>query len=445
MKRLLAGKHVEVHNVYISSHTPVDDWEVLRKPMQLTERNPIKMKVYYLADHNFTEEKTRFFTSIRSSSNDMELITELSETDKEERIQHYRRFLADKLYNKRKEMDEIFSFGKPFLTYFILVINLIVFFMLERSGSSTSIENLIDFGAKYNPAIIENGEWWRIISSMYLHIGFLHLFMNMLAVYYLGTLVERIYGSWRFLSIYFLAGIGGGLASFAFTTSVSAGASGALFGLFGAILFFGLMNKKIFFQTLGSGVLLLIGINIVFGFAIPQIDMGAHLGGLIAGFLASAIFHLPRNKNFRMQFSAFIVYLAMIYGLTIFGIQNNLNTQSYQLMQLEELIMQDQYDQVVEIATDALEVDGDLDSSILFQRSYAYIEMNETDKAIHDLEKSIEFDDALPEAYHNLAMLYYDKGDTDKAVDAIENAYQMRPDDEAFIDLYEEITGKSTE
>src|SRR5690625_7775775 len=96
--------------------------------------------------------------------------------------------------------------------------------------------------------------------------------MNMLALYYLGTAVERIYGPRKFLFIYTLGGVVGGLASFAFTVNVSAGASGAIFGLFGALLFFGLTYKKIFFQTMGKGLLILIGINVVFGFVVPQID-----------------------------------------------------------------------------------------------------------------------------------------------------------------------------
>src|SRR5690625_7002938 len=106
---------------------------------------------------------------------------------------------------------------------------------------------------------------------MFLHIGLLHLIMNMIAVFYLGTLVERIYGSFRFFIIYMLAGIGGGVASFAFSMNVSAGASGALFGLFGALLFFGLIYKRLFFQTFGMNLLFLIGFNIVFGFTFSSI------------------------------------------------------------------------------------------------------------------------------------------------------------------------------
>src|SRR5699024_640721 len=149
--------------------------------------------------------------------------------------------LALFITNKRKKEENVFSFGRPKLVYILLVINLFMYFVLQANGGSESIETLIKYGAKYNPAILKYEEWWLFVRSMFLHIGFIHLLMNMLAVYYLGTLVERIYGSLRFIVIYFLAGIGAGFASFAFTTSVSAGASGALFGLFGALLFFGLI------------------------------------------------------------------------------------------------------------------------------------------------------------------------------------------------------------
>src|SRR5690625_6084003 len=139
-----------------------------------------------------------------------------------------------------------------------------MFFILEINGGSTDVETLIQFGAKYNPAMID-GEWWRLISSMFLHIGFFHLAMNMLALYYLGVAVERIYGSRRFLMIYFLAGIAGSLTSFAFSINVSAGASGAIFGLFGAMLFFGIIHKKVFFQTMGRNIITIVAINIKIG------------------------------------------------------------------------------------------------------------------------------------------------------------------------------------
>src|SRR5690625_2872345 len=141
------------------------------------------------------------------------------------------------------------------------------------------VSNLINMGAKYNPAMIE-GEWWRAFTSMFLHIGFLHLFMNMLALYFLGVLLERIYGTKRIIVIYILSGIGGSLTSFALSISISAGASGALFGLFGALLFFGVDYINLFFQTMGKNVIFILIFNLVIGIVIPNIDMGAHLGGV---------------------------------------------------------------------------------------------------------------------------------------------------------------------
>src|SRR5699024_2809196 len=229
-------------------------------------------------------------------------------------IRYYKHELKRLLHHKRTEIENVFSRGKPIFTYGLLILNMLMFLLLERHGGSMNTETLIDFGAKYNPSIID-GQWWRIFSAMFLHIGFLHLFMNMLALYYLGTAVEKIYGSARFLVIYVLAGIGGGLASFAFTTNISAGASGALFGLFGALLFFGVIYKKLFFQTMGRGLLVIIGINIVLGFSVQQIDMGAHLGGLVTGFVASALVHLPKKKHAGIQLVGFVIYTAIIFGL----------------------------------------------------------------------------------------------------------------------------------
>src|SRR5699024_11482432 len=100
-------------------------------------------------------------------------------------------------------------FGKPYFTFLLIAINIFLFILLEFRGGSMDVPNLINMGAKYNPAMIE-GEWWRAFTSMFLHIGFLHLFMYMLALYFLGVLIERIYVTLRFIVFYILTGICGG-------------------------------------------------------------------------------------------------------------------------------------------------------------------------------------------------------------------------------------------
>ncbi|RKQ37794.1 rhomboid family intramembrane serine protease [Oceanobacillus halophilus] len=439
MKKLLRGRDIEVHNIYISTYTPVDDWEILKKPMQLKEKKPVKMKIYYLHDEEYFDELVRIQTSLQIS--EFHLEDQPTEDEMETEIDAFKKYFFQLLEDKRKETQEIFTYGKPRFTYLLITVNLIVFFLLEKYGSSTSIDTLIDFGAKYNPAIIEDRQWWRIFSSMFLHIGLLHLFMNMLAVYYLGTLIERIYGSLRFLLIYFLAGVGGGIASFAFTTSVSAGASGVIFGLFGALLFFGLNYKQIFFRTMGVNVLMILAINIVVGLTVQQIDMAAHLGGLLAGFIASAIFHLPKKKNMNIQLLAIFIYIASLLGFVYIGVVNNLNNQSYHLQLIEKSLTEKNYEDVVKLATTALDKEGDHEGVLLFQRSYAYIELNEIDLAIKDLEESISYE-SLPEAHYNLALLYYNNEQMEKAEEHIRIAYNRKDDLNGVKDLYEKITGE---
>lgn len=442
IKRMLTGKHIEIKNVYVAEHLPVGEWETLKKTMQLRDRKPINMRVYYLAEADVGKELERLNEDLDSS---LEITANhFSEEEKSDRLAYEKKELKQMLYTKRKEVKAVFSHGKPFITYILLALNVLIFLLLELNGGSTSTETLIKYGAKFNPAIMD-GEWWRIASSMFLHIGLLHIFMNMLALYYLGTPVEKIYGSTRFLIIYMLAGIGGGLASFAFTSNVSAGASGALFGLFGALLFFGIMNQKLFFQTMGKGIIVIIGINLVFGFLVPQVDNSAHIGGLITGFIASIIVFLPRKKKLMYQIAAFICYLVIIAGLVVFGIQQNAESASYQLFKIDELVKQENYQQVIEIATEGLEDPDGLASALLFQRAYANIKLGNNSIAIKDLEKSIDMGSEMPEAYYNLGLLYFNQGDEQKAKKNVEKAYELEPDKDSYIQLYEQITGKTVE
>src|SRR5690625_2339728 len=290
------------------------------RSMKLKEKNPLKMKVFYLTDENFSDEKNRLFNQINAYI-DGEIVIP-SEQEQENAVAVLKRKLYRVHTEKKKQVEDVFTYGKPQFTYILIVLNIFMFLMLELNGGSMNMENLIQSGAKYNPAIID-GEWWRIVSSMFLHIGAFHLIMNMIALYYLGMAVERIYGSTRFLIIYFLGGIGGGLTSFAFNIHVAAGASGALFGLFGALLFFGIIYKRLFFQTMGKSLIIILAINLVLGFIVPQIDMGAHLGGLIAGFMASCITYIPNKKNYKIQFLFSIIYIFVVVILIFYGIKIN--------------------------------------------------------------------------------------------------------------------------
>ena len=176
----------------------------------------------------------------------------------------------------------------PFLTYTLLGINLIVFLLMTLAGGSTNQSVLIAFGAKVN-TLIQAGQIWRFLTSAFIHIGIMHLAFNLYALWALGPLTEESFGHRRFLIIYILSALGGSIASFLFTTALSAGASGAIFGLLGALLYFSYKRPYLWKSGLGMNLIIVIFVNFGFGLLQPGIDNFAHLGGLFTGTIASVI------------------------------------------------------------------------------------------------------------------------------------------------------------
>jgi rhomboid protease GluP len=173
-------------------------------------------------------------------------------------------------------------------TAVILGINLIVFAVELALGGSTSIDVLVRMGAMV-PILVAQGEYWRLVTAMFLHVGLLHLAFNSFGLYLFGSLIEGVLGSARFIAIYLVTGVCAAAASFAFSPAgtAAAGASGAVFGLLGAWLAFNVRRRSLSLaQTNIQGALVLIGINLAMGFLLPGIDNLAHLGGLAAGVVA---------------------------------------------------------------------------------------------------------------------------------------------------------------
>ncbi|BAU27340.1 rhomboid protease GluP [Aneurinibacillus soli] len=222
---------------------------------------------------------------------------------------------------RKQELQQVFSYGKPRVTYAILAVIIVIFLAMEALGGSQNEQVLVAFGAKYNPLILA-GEWWRFVTPIFLHIGFMHILFNGVALYSLGAMTERLYGSGRFFVIFMLAGISGVVASFVFSTHMSAGASGALFGLFGALLYFGMQDRTMYKRVFGSNVLVLLGINLAIGLLSPGlIDNYAHLGGLCGGFLAAATVGMPgRRAQIGVRIAALTVLVLFLWlGMTSGG------------------------------------------------------------------------------------------------------------------------------
>mgnify|MGYP003993076395 CR=1 FL=1 len=178
----------------------------------------------------------------------------------------------------------------------VLAINVVYFLVLELAGGSEDIEVLIKYGAKYGPDIAD-GQFWRLVTPVFMHIGFGHLFANSIPLLIFGGIVERSYGWKAFLAIYFTAGVGGNVASYAAGPTVGAGASGAVFGLLGAFTIFLYLNRSMFGSTARSslaGLAFIIAVQIVIGLTTTGVDNWAHLGGLVIGSIV-AIRLSPRS------------------------------------------------------------------------------------------------------------------------------------------------------
>ncbi|HZK56711.1 MAG TPA: rhomboid family intramembrane serine protease [Clostridia bacterium] len=177
------------------------------------------------------------------------------------------------------------------VTFILLAIMIVYFIFITLNGGTTNVSTLVRYGALYPPFVVMYGQYYRFITAIFIHIGIAHIFFNGYALYIFGPQIERLLGPKKFLLFFLLTGVGGNLATFLFNfTSISAGASGSLFGILGAFLY--LVHRHRDMVTPGGRrqIFSLITINLILTFVVPSISTTAHLGGLAMGYLLSYVF-----------------------------------------------------------------------------------------------------------------------------------------------------------
>lgn len=218
----------------------------------------------------------------------------------------------------------------PYAVYLIMGINILMFLVtsaLSRSIIDMDGEALYRCGMMYAPAVWD-GQWWRLLTSMFLHGGIMHIVVNMWALRNLGAELERLYGPLPFALLYLAAGWAGSLASLFFSRAAvgSVGASGAIFGLAGAWLAIALRRRQ-YFQAFGQQVLMIVVINLVIGASMHGIiDNNAHFGGLAGGFMLGLLMpNLLPEFRARWRWLAAIVAVALLFAATPMGIRLSFN------------------------------------------------------------------------------------------------------------------------
>lgn len=172
-----------------------------------------------------------------------------------------------------------------YITYFLMLFNAVIFIVMSILGKDVSLsERLIAFGANSRGYIIFEKQYWRLLSAVFLHVDLMHLFYNSFSLFLFGTRVEKYMGKWKFIAIYLVSGVFGNILSVLFNSGISAGASGAIYGLLGAVLALTQQTNRRVDNLSFYIVLALMVSGLMFGFVTPGIDMFAHIGGLLAGY-----------------------------------------------------------------------------------------------------------------------------------------------------------------
>lgn len=186
------------------------------------------------------------------------------------------------------------------VTAVLILVNILVFLAVDFTGGSQNTMHMLECGASYTPLIIEDGQFYRLFTCMFLHFGMAHLANNMLVLFVLGQRLERVAGKIRFLLIYLLGGIGGNILSLYLDIqdqeyAVSAGASGAVFAVMGAMIYVLLRHRGRLEDLSVRQIVIMAAFSLYFGFTSSGVDNAAHVGGMVCGFAAAVLFYHPRN------------------------------------------------------------------------------------------------------------------------------------------------------
>jgi membrane associated rhomboid family serine protease/Flp pilus assembly protein TadD len=324
----------------------------------------------------------------------------------------------------------------PIATLVIFVLNITLYVLMELAGGSMNPDVLLKFGASFGP-FIQRGEYWRLVMPMFLHIGVAHLILNTVGLLLLGRVLESVYGYGRFAVLYVASGMGSSFLSMKLSQGVSAGASGAIFGMAGAMLTVGYLHREMvprrWRRAFGGGILPLIVLNLALGFSIPGIDNWGHIGGLFVGMAVSGLLRPP---GFEAQSapdaagpSQMMVVIPVVIVLLAMGaaIEHHRLSRTI-LSEIEEsrrLRAAGRFDQAIQRAQDAARL-APRDERPREELGSLYLHQGRIDEAIREYDEAHRLNPLSPAARRGLVGAYLRKGDSAKALQVFEEILGAR-------------------
>lgn len=242
-------------------------------------------------------------------------------TFSEEGLQLFIKITND-INHKNKEdaqkIEEIFKPKKNIITILLVAVNIIIYLAMILFNQ---YDNTINSFAVYGPFIFKYNEYYRLITGAFLHANFVHLILNCYSLYVIGSQIENFMGKWKYLIIYFVSAITGSMLSALLSDGASIGASGAIFGLMGSLLYFGYHYRVYLGNVLKSQIIPLILLNLLIGIITPGIDNFAHIGGLVGGALATVAVGVKYKSTKFERINGWIVLIILLGFLLFMGTQ----------------------------------------------------------------------------------------------------------------------------
>ncbi|MBR1416640.1 MAG: rhomboid family intramembrane serine protease [Bacilli bacterium] len=220
--------------------------------------------------------------------------------------------INEKTAKNNASYENVFKPKKIIVTKILIALCVLVFLL------TTYNQNLVYMLAN-NLEMVKAGEFYRIITSAFVHAGLLHLLVNMYSLYIIGTQVETFLGKRKFIFIYLTSAIVGNLMSLVFNTGFSVGASGAIFGLMGSLLYFGYHYRLYLSTVIKSQIIPIILVNLIIGFTLDGIDNFAHIGGLIGGYLSTMAIGASDQATLKEKINGWIVLILLTIFLAVFS------------------------------------------------------------------------------------------------------------------------------
>ncbi len=385
----------------------------------LNEEKPIKLKFKIISNEQSLNSLPINFLLLKMLINN---------EDKRTYLHYKRKVLTQNLVDKHMQR------FTP-ITYTLILINIVIWLCMILYLNRFSDVKLLEIGGLVHFNVV-HGEWYRLISSMFLHFNFEHILMNMLSLFIFGKIVESIIGSWRMLIIYIISGLYGNFVSLSFnTTTISVGASGAIFGLIGSIFVIMYLSKNFNKKMIGQLLIALV-VLIVFSLFMSNINIMAHLGGFISGVLITLIgYYFKTQRSLFWSFLIVFLLIFIILQIRIFTISED---NIYDKLIRDEMI-KGNYSEAKNVVKQTLN-NNYADDETYYLSGLITATKSSQAEAVSEWERGLRKFPNSGVLNYELAIANRSLSDDKKALKYIKKAVAINPNNKKYVNLKKELS-----